>query len=152
MQYFQYGSRVVENERMLRLKSNVRTVGKAVKAIVNFFVAVLIFVALNTLLHNLAQSTGLFSLSTYRIFVESANIIAYNDALTFVSYLYQHSVCILLSFVFTCACCVCCIIFAMGGKTKAAKGAATYTRNDFSQGAVSSNSVISYRHKVCFLA
>ena len=152
MKYFQYGSRVVENEQMLRLHSNVKKFGNAIKSVVHFCVAIIIFVALHTLLHSLTHNTGLFTFSTYRVFMEGASYVVNFDALAMISFLYEHSVYALLSFAFSYAFAICYKIFFMSGETKDAENFVTYVRSDFSQSVQSGISVISYRHKVCFLA
>lgn len=153
MRYFQYGSRVVENEQTVRFQNNVKRIGRAFRAVVNFLVAICIFTALNSLLHSLAHHTGLFSFSSAsHILQESANMLVNNDALSFISYMYEHALCIMFSFAISCACSIVCLIFAMSGVTNDEQNAVTFVRNDFSQSAVDADTVISYRHKVCFLA
>ncbi|MCH5151681.1 MAG: hypothetical protein J1F65_03375 [Clostridiales bacterium] len=153
MQYFQYGSRIVENERIIGLESKVRKVGNMLHAVVEFFVAVILFTALNTILHNLAHETGLFSFSTYRILLEGANIVASNDTLTFISYLYDHMYCIVFALTFGCVCAVVYMISVYySDEAERVHSTSNYVRNDFSQSAVDAHDVPSYRHKICFLA
>ena len=153
MQYFQYGSRIVENERIIGLESKVRKVGNMLHAIVEFFVAITLFTALNTILHNLAHNTGLFSFSTYRILLEGANIVASNDTLTFISYLYDHLYGILFALTFGCVCELVYVISVYySDEAERVHSKSNYVRNDFCQAPVSVDNVLSYRHKICFLA
>ena len=152
MQYFQYGSRIVENERIIGLGSKVRKVGNMLHAVVEFFVAVIMFAVLNAILHNLAHNTGLFSFSTYRILLEGANIVASHDALTFISYVYDHMYGILFTLAFGCVCVIAYMISDYHCDEEGVQAKANYVRYAFSQSAVDAQSVLSYRHKVCFLA
>ena len=153
MQYFQYGSRIVENERIIGLESKVRKVGNMLHAVVEFFVAITLLTALNTILHNLAHDTGLFSFSTYRILLEGANIIASNDTLTFISYLYDHMYGIVFELTFGCVCVVAYMISDYHcDEAERVHSKSNYVRNDFSQSTVDVHDVLSYRHKICFLA
>ena len=153
MQYFQYGSRIVENERVIGLESKVRKFGNMLCGIVEFFVAVILFVTLNSLLRNLSHNIGLSSISAYRMLVESINIVVHNDALAFVLNIYNHVSGIVMALTFTCVCVVAYMISVYRcGEANSVLNSIAYARADFSQSAVNVHSVLSYRHKVCFLA
>lgn len=153
MQYFQYGSRIVENERIIGLESKVRKFGNMLHAVVEFFVAVILFVALNSLLRTLSQNLGLSSISAYRLLVESINAVAYNDALAFILHIYNHLSGIVVALTFTCVYAVICIVGSFAhSKFSDVPNGSVCAREEFTQSAVDVDSVLSYRHKVCFLA
>lgn len=153
VQYFQYGSRIVENERIIGLESKVRKFGNMLCAVAEFFVAVILFTALNSILRNLSQGMGLSSLSAYRMLVESINMFAYNDALAFVLHLYNHASSIVVAITFTCVCVIAYMISIYRCvEATDAQNSTSYACAEFAQSAVSAQSVLSYRHKVCFLA
>ena len=153
MQYFQYGSRIVENERVIRLESKVRKFGNMICGIVEFFVAVILFTTLNSLLHNLSQNVGLSSISSYRLLVESINLFANNDALAFVLHIYDHVSGIVMTLTFTCVCVIAYMIsICRCSEANSVQNSSTYACENFVQSAVDVHSVLSYRHKVCFLA
>ena len=153
MQYFQYGSRIVENERIIGLESKVRKFGNMLCAVVEFFVAIILFTALNSILRNLSQNMGLSSFSAYRVLVESFNAVAYNDALAFILHVYDHVCGIVITLTITCAYTVICLICNFRCvEASAVQNKSVYACADFAQSAVDVQSVLSYRHKVCFLA
>lgn len=154
MHCFKYGSRVIENERQVRLEQNVRNIGSLLRAVVWLFVTFFLFVLINCLLSNLVQNTHLTFIKLMNAIQESGKLLLSDGVLSTVYIAYQHSFALFLTVVtFTCV-----YQFSLALKTLAScncscdKENATYSKDSREISTQTADVTISYRYKVCFLS
>ena len=153
MNSFTYGSRVIENEQQVRLHRNVRKIGNLLRAVVNFCATFFLFVLINFLLRNLEQHTSFTFFTVMRFVQESVEVLLSNSALSIITFLYQHSFCLMLALAFTC-------VYQFGFVLSTLVSSGTNCEKDDYAHVKSSQecntqvgcSTISYRYKVCFLS
>ena len=153
MFYFEYGSRVIENERKVKLQKYARKVCNLLHAIVSFFVTLFLFVLFNLLLPTLVQHVNLTFVKMLALIQESAELLVAQSALPAISIAYEHSFCWVLAIAFACVYHVGLVFMALGsneGETEKEKE--TYGKDSEELHAKVICSTISYKHKVCFLS
>ena len=153
MHCFLYDSRVIENEQQVRLERNVRRIGNLLHAVVNFFVTFFLFILINFLLSNLVRHTNLTFVSMLRFVQESAEVMVSQSALSAVCIAYQHSLCIVLAFAFTCVYYIGLLLNSLcNGEVSTEKEHSTHSKDSGEFSANTGVSAVSYRDKVCFLS
>ena len=153
MQSFTSDSREIENEFNERLNRNVRKLGNALRAVVNFSSALFVFALINVALSRISHQHNFFSLSTLRMLQENIHVLIASDSVSLVSYMYRHAVYIVLAFAFVCIREIDLLIDALAGSSvKNTQAKRVGIRASFAQSAVSADNAISYRHKVSFLS
>ena len=153
MHCFKYGSRVIENERQVRLEQNVRNIGSLLRSIVMLFVTFFLFVLINCLLSNLIQNTHLSFIKLMNVLQES-NKVLLNDGVLTVYIAYQHSFALFLTVV-TINC-----VYQFGlelktlvyGKSSCDKEKAVFDKDGREFNTETTDGTVSYRYKVCFLS
>ena len=153
MHSFTYGSRVIENEQQVRLHTHVRRIGNLLRAVVNFCLTFFLFVIINLVLRNLVGHTNFTFLSVMRFVQENAEVLVGNSALSVITFLYQHSFCLMLALAFSC---VYPFDFVLSSIVNSASSCEQdkQTQLNYSQehNLKVGYSAISYKHKVCFLS
>ena len=152
MRSFVYDTRVIENERQVKLEHQVKGVGKMVRTLVKAFVAFLFFVVLNLLINALAQYTNMFSLSTWRFIEEAMRVLFVDNAFTTSSVIYQDMFSFVLALTFA-------YVDEFGMFVKVLNNGGDkekeHTQHNKSEGTTQSTNnygIVSYRNKVCFLS
>lgn len=153
MPSFKYGTRVIENEQQVRLEKNVKRIGNWLQAIVRVFVTFLLFVLINALLSNLVQHTQLTFVKMMGLVQESAEMLLSHSAMSALYLSYQHTLSWILAIAFICVYEIAVVVSALNSGENEPKQANTTFNNDCrSFDTENVDSVVSYRHKVCFLS
>lgn len=153
MPSFTYGTRVIENERQVRLKRNVRRIGDLLHAVVNFCFTFFLFVFINVLLSSIVQNTQLTFIKLLNLVQQNAEVLLSNSLLSIVSFTYQHSVCLLLAVAFTCVYHIGLVIKTMcSGESDIDKEQEKHDKDEQQFHTEQVFSAVSYRYKVCFLS
>ena len=154
MHCFKYGSRVIENERQVRLEQNVRNIGSLLRSIVMLFVTFFLFVLINCLLSNLIQNTHLSFIKLMSVMQESDKVLLNDGVLSTLYIAYQHSFALFLTVVtINCA-------YQFGlelktlvnGKSCCDKEKAMFDKDSREFNTETTDDTVSYRYKVCFLS
>ena len=153
MPSFVYGSRVIENERQVKLQRNVRKIGNLLHAVVSFFVTFFLFVLINFLLRNLVQNVNLTFDKMLHVVQQNAELLLSHGALSVISFIYQHSLCLMLAVAFTCVYQLGLMLMSLVNKdSDSDKQKETYAKDNQQLSAQVTFSAISYKYKVCFLS
>lgn len=89
MQNFLYGSRVIENERTVSMRTHMKNFGKTVGNIVRFFVVFCAFALLSFWLKTSVRHID-FSLQSLNVLQESMYVLANENAVSIFGFVYQH--------------------------------------------------------------
>ena len=153
MRCFTYGSRVIENERQVKLQRHVRKLGNLLHAIVTFVVTFLLFALINVLLSSIVQNAHLTFVKILKLVQEGVEVVLSHSAFSLFSFVYQHSVGLLLAFAFGCLYQFGIVLKALGnGENEAEKEKETYGKRSCQFDTQVGCNAVSYRHKVCFLS
>ncbi|MCH5156690.1 MAG: hypothetical protein J1G02_02295 [Clostridiales bacterium] len=154
MRCFKYGSRVIENERQVRLEQNVRNIGSLLHAVAMFFVTFFLFVLINFLLSNLIQNTQLTFIKLMNVLQNGGKELLTDSVLSTIYFAYQNSFALFLTVVtFTCV-----YQFGLTLKTlvyvasESDKQKSTYSKEGREFNTKTADVTVSYRYKVCFLS
>ena len=152
---FTYGSRVVENERKVKLQKYARWVGNLLHAIVTVFVTLFLFILFNFLLPILARNVDLTFVKMLYLVRDGAEVMLGHSVLSAFSVASQQSFCWILAVAFTCAYQfgAVCIIAALGNfESETEKERESYRDDSEEAQAELVCSTVSYKYKVCFLS
>lgn len=153
MHSFTYGSRVIENERQVKLQKHVRKIGNLLHAVATFVVTFLLFAFINVLLSSLVQNAHLTFIKILNLVQQGAEVFISHSALSVFSIAYQHSVYMLLAFAFVCLYQVCIVLSALGNvEGDKEKENESYSKDSCQSDTQVGCNAISYRYKVCFLS
>ena len=154
MRSFKYGSRVIENERQVRLEQNVRNIGNLLHTIVWLFVTFFFFVLINFLLSSLVQNMHLSFIKLMNVLVESNKLLLSDGILSTVYFAYQHSFALFLTVVAI----GCAYKFGLAlttlvnGECERDKEKAVFDEDNRDFNTETTDNTVSYRYKVCFLS
>ena len=154
MHCFKYGSRVIENERQVRLEQNVRNIGNLLHTIVWLFVTFFLFVLINCLLTNLVQHMHLTFIKLLNVLHESDKLLLNNGILSTFYFAYQHSFALFLTVV-ALSC-----VYQFGltlrtlanGKSESDDKQVSFDKDSNEFSTETTDNTVSYRYKVCFLS
>lgn len=153
MRSFTYGSRVIENEQQVRLHMNVKKIGNLLHTVVSFSATFFLFVFINVLLSNLVQHTNFTFFTAMRLVQESVEVLFSTNALSFITFFYEHAFCIMLALAFTCVYQFAFVLKSLvDSESNSDKEKETYSNCTHDRYVQLNDSTISYRHKVCFLS
>ena len=153
MPSFTYGTRVIENERQVRLKKNVRRIGDLLHAVVSLCFTFFLFVFINFLLSSIVQNTQLTFIKLLNLVQQNAEVLLSNSLLSVISFTYQHSVCLLLAVAFTCVYQIGVMLKTMcSGEGDTEKEQEKHNKDQQQFQTEQVFSAVSYRYKVCFLS
>ena len=151
MRRFVYSSRVIDNERQIKLERNVKKVGSWIGIVVKFFVAFFFFVVLNALLNSLAQHTDLISLNTWKFIEEAARVIFAGNASN-AHFVYINLMCFVMALTFTCVHEFGLVLKALDKGDENEETKQKDSKREEGLRTVIGCSVVSYKNKVCFLS
>ena len=153
MRSFVYESRVIENERQIKFERNAKRFGKLFGAVVEFFVVFLLFVIINVLLSDLMRNANQFMCNVYRLIQDSARVFVGDNALSTLSFVSQHMLCIVLGLTFTSVHQVGLVVRTLGnGEEDKEKEQDQHNNREEKLQSVNTYSFVSYKNKVCFLS
>ena len=153
MSYFVYGSRLIENERQVRLKKYARKIGNLLRAVAAFFATIFLFLFM-LVLPNLVQHVDPTLLKLLAFIFESLEHVIAHGVLPVVSTVIgHHSFCCVLAIVVTCVFNFATVAMAQGScelEQKQEQEAYHFHRDELHRVAVCNT--VSYKFKVCFLS
>ena len=150
-----YDSRVIENERQVKLERQARFVGNLVQTVVKMLVAFFFFVVLNMLINAIAQYTNLFSVSTWNFIEEAIRVLVVDNVITTSSVVYQNLLCIVsgLMLVGIGELAMLVLIGQQDANTSDSQEKKhTHGKREDKQQSTSNYGIVSYKNKVCILS
>ena len=150
---FLLDTRLNVNEDVKQLNSDMREIGKKVRAFAKFFVAFFLFALLNLWIDVFTKHTHLLSAHTFRLLEEGLHAFVNQNVMTFVSIITERhlleTAIVAIASVFGVAC-----IASVLAPSNADHNSnhPIRERASFRQEIVEAQSAVSYRHKVCFLS
>ena len=155
MRSFVYDSRVIENERQVKLERQARFVGNLVRTVVKMLVAFFFFVVLNMLINAIAQYTNLFSLSTWNFIEEAIRVLVVDNVITTSSVVYQSLLCIVSGLVLAGVGELAMLVLIGQQDTNSSERQEkqhTRGKREDNQQSTSNYGIVSYKNKVCILS
>lgn len=151
MHRFFYGSRVIENERIVSLETKMEKAGSIIHHVVGFLAMIFVVALLNMLLSNLVQYSCLLTVNLMRMAEQGIALMLSDETLAFVLFLYNHK----LGAVFAAVCCAVVFVAVM----LCSYGSICFV--DVRRSTACSRNVqhkeklyaaVAYKYKVCFLS
>ena len=151
MRSFVYESRVIENERQVKLERQAKQVCSALRVAAKALAAFFFFIVLNLLLNSHMQYTNMFSVNTWHFIEEAARVLFVDNASVTEALLYEDFICFVLALSFICISEFSLVVKALdNGKDNKEK--CNYTKREDKPQTVSNCGLVAYKNKVCFLS
>lgn len=154
MTCFTYGSRIIENERQVKLNKHVSTLGNLLHATVTFFVTFFLFILLNCLLSNLVQHAHLTFVKMLHLVTESAETLLSQGAMSAVYFSHNQTLYVLvLALAFSCVYQFGVVFKALyNGDSDVDQQQESLAKTSYELHTEEVAGAVSYRYKVCFLS